>query len=106
MDGHLRDAVVYQSQHASVDSICDEQAARSTLVQATANGDKQRSANATTDGNELNLTVVQAALEVVGILSDLAILEVDDVVAVVSVRRVGDIFLLGGTLLPERHDGR
>jgi hypothetical protein len=85
MGSHLSNAVVYQRQHAGVNSVCNEQASRSSVVQAATNGDEQRSANTTTDGDKLNLTVAQAALEHVGILSNLAILDVDDVVAVMAV---------------------
>jgi hypothetical protein len=54
-------------------------------VQAATDGDEERSANATTDGDKLDLTVAQAALEHVGVLGDLAIVDVDNVVAVVAV---------------------
>ena len=46
-------------------------------MQAATDGDEERGTNATTDGDELNLTVVQAALEVVGVLGNLAILDVN-----------------------------
>ena len=85
MGSHLCDAVVYQRQHAGVNSVCNEQASRSSVVQAATNGDEERSANATTDGDKLDLTVAQAALEHVGVLGDLAMLDVDNVVAIVAV---------------------
>lgn len=75
-------------------------------MQAATDGNEECGTNATTDGDELDLTIVQATLEVVGVLRDLAILDVDDVVAVVSVWRMRNILLLRRTFLPERHGDR
>lgn len=72
-------------------------------MQAATDGDEKRGTNATTDRDELDLTIVQATLEVVGVFGDLAILDVDDVVAVVAVWRMRNILLLRRAFLPERH---
>jgi hypothetical protein len=81
-DCHLGDTVVDQTQHAGVDGVGDEQAARATLVQSTTDGNEQRGTDGTTNGQELNLSVSKTTLEVVLVLGDDAILDIDWAVGV------------------------
>jgi hypothetical protein len=69
---HLGDTVVYQTQEASIDGVGQEQTGRATLVQATTDTDEERSSDGTANGHELDLSVSETAVKVVGVLNDLA----------------------------------
>lgn len=66
---HLSDGVVNEGNDAGVEGVGDEQTSGTALGEAAADGDEQAGTDCATDGNQLNLTVVQAALEAIGVVS-------------------------------------
>ena len=69
---HLGDTVVHQTKEAGIDSVREEQAAWTALVETAADTDEESSSNGTTNGHELNLSVSKPSVEVIIVLNDLA----------------------------------
>ena len=69
---HLGDTVVDQTQEASVDGVGQEQTSRTTLVETAADTDEQCSTNGAANGHELDLSVSETTVEVIGVLDNLA----------------------------------
>ena len=70
--GHLGDAVVHQAEEASIDGVRQEQAAWAAFVETAADADEESGANGAANGHQLDLSVSQAAVEVIVVLDDLA----------------------------------
>lgn len=70
-DGHLGDTVIDAAEHEAVYNIRDEQAGGAASSQAVSDGDEQGSADGAADGYELDVFILEAALEAVDLV-DLA----------------------------------
>lgn len=71
---HLGNAVVDQTQEAGVDGVGQEQTSRTTLVETATDTDEESSSNGAANGHELDLSVSEAAVEVIGVLDNLALI--------------------------------
>lgn len=105
-NSHLSNAIVDEAKHDTLGHVRNKQAARATFVQTSTDRNEERSTDRASDGDELDLAVVQSAMQMVSVLRDLAILGGDNVVVVR--RRSGVLvdLLLRRLLVPERHGGQ
>ena len=67
-DCHFGGTVVYEPEHNAVDSVGQEGASRSTLVQSTTDGNEQRRTDGTTNCQQLDLTVTKTPVEVIFVI--------------------------------------
>lgn len=67
-DCHFGGTVVYEPEHNAVDSVGQEYASRSTLVQSTTDGNEQRRTDGTTNCQQLDLTVTKTSVEVIFVI--------------------------------------
>ena len=67
---HLSDTVVDHCKNKRLKSIGNEQTTGTAMVKAASNRDEEGGTDRATDGNELDLTIVQVTLEIVRIVSE------------------------------------
>lgn len=73
---HFSHAVVHEAEETAVGSVGNEQTAGTTTGKTAADTDEEGSADGATDGDELDLTIAQATLKLVGIVRGDAMLDV------------------------------
>ena len=91
---HLSDAVVHQTQEASVDRISEEQAGWATLVETATDTDEESGSNGAANGHELNLSVSKTAVEVISVLNNLAFFMAVDASDWLGRHKVVDLFAM------------
>lgn len=74
--GHFGNGVVDKSEDTRIDDEDNEQTARATLGETSTDTDEEGSTNGATNGNQLDLTVVEAAMQAVGIVSNVKVVHV------------------------------
>jgi hypothetical protein len=73
---HLGDTVVHHCQDYTLDRKSKEQATRSTMIKTGANTHEEGSSNGAPNCDELNLPIPKVTLEVIGIISHDALLNI------------------------------
>lgn len=99
-DRHFSDAVVDQTKHAGVERVGNEQTAGPTMVKTSTDRDEEGGTDRSTNGQQLNLSVAQAALEVVLVLGNDSMASVDVVGVDLDVN-----ILLAAEIVQDTHDG-
>lgn len=73
---HLGYGVVDQSEDARIEEEGEEETGRTTLGKASTNTDEESGTNGTTNGNQLDLAVVEATMQTVGIVGNVNLVHV------------------------------